>query len=271
MDDQKRPGGEDARPGGEDARPGGEDARPAGGAGPAAAGELLSDLARLRRQARAARHAYWFPLVLFGLLICAAAPLYVAANAQPAGMTVSIRPVTVLGGWPGLGSTALAWYWAAALTGGYLVTVLWYWLHARRAGLRTPWRAYLVTGIVLVLAAVALPLLTRWLHALGVVWLPLAGYWFRGAPFLIIAVGLWVLARAERSLGLTVIAAIYTGAVLLISLYNIENVLFRLGWNPGAISFGWQLSVLPGVLLPALVLLAAGLGAFLAQHRRAAA
>ena len=36
--------------------------------------ELLSDLARLRRQARTARHAYWFPLVLFGLLTCASAP-----------------------------------------------------------------------------------------------------------------------------------------------------------------------------------------------------
>ncbi len=30
--------------------------------------EILSDLDRLRRQARTARHAYWFPLVLFGLL-----------------------------------------------------------------------------------------------------------------------------------------------------------------------------------------------------------
>ena len=37
--------------------------------------ELLSDLARLRRQARSARHAYWFPLILFGLLTCASIPV----------------------------------------------------------------------------------------------------------------------------------------------------------------------------------------------------
>ncbi len=40
--------------------------------------ELLSDLARLRRQARSARHAYWFPLILFGLLTCASVPFYVS-------------------------------------------------------------------------------------------------------------------------------------------------------------------------------------------------
>ena len=52
---------------------------------------------------------------------------------------------------------------------------------------------------------------------------------------------------------------------LLSSLYNIENVLFRLGWNPSGSE--WDLTSLPNVLLPALVLLAAGAGAF-AVHRR---
>jgi hypothetical protein len=40
--------------------------------------ELLSGLDRLRSQARSARHAYWFPLVLFGLLTCASVPFYVS-------------------------------------------------------------------------------------------------------------------------------------------------------------------------------------------------
>jgi hypothetical protein len=39
--------------------------------------EILADLGRLRRQARAARHAYWFPLVLFGALIAASSPFFV--------------------------------------------------------------------------------------------------------------------------------------------------------------------------------------------------
>jgi len=74
-----------------------------------------------------------------------------------------------------------------------------------------------------------------------------------------------VLAWAERSQALAVIAAIYTVTALLASLYNMENVLFRLGWNPSGSD--WNLTSLPNVLLPAMVLLVAGAGSF-AVHRR---
>jgi hypothetical protein len=85
-------------------------------------------------------------------------------------------------------------------------------------------------------------------------------------PFVIIAAGLWALAWAERSPALAGIAAAYTGTALLASLYDIENLLFRLGWNPAP---GQEdLASLPNVLLPALVLLAAGAGAFAVQRRR---
>ena len=92
-------------------------------------GTLLADLARLRRQARAARHAYWFPLILFGLLTCGAAPLYVAAAAPPApsgAYAAHLGPI-LLGGSPAGGNGRyIGWYWAAALAGGYLLTVIWY-------------------------------------------------------------------------------------------------------------------------------------------------
>jgi hypothetical protein len=81
----------------------------------------------------------------------------------------------------------------------------------------------------------------------------------------IIAVGLWVLAWAERSRALAVIVAVYTATALLSSLYNTENILFRFGWSPSGT--GWSLSSLPNALLPALVLLAAGAGAFAVQRR----
>src|SRR5690242_8170873 len=55
--------------------------------------ELLSDLDRLRRQARSTRHAYWFPLVLFGLLTCASVPFYVSDVTQ-AGVGVAILRVS---------------------------------------------------------------------------------------------------------------------------------------------------------------------------------
>jgi len=246
--------------------PGAAEAGPAGGPGP-----LLADLARLRRRTRAARHAYWFPLILFGLLTCGAAPLYVAAAAPQASGAHAFGPQPILlGGTPsGMGTFYIGWYWAAALVGGYLLTLLWYRRHARRAGVWTPARGYLITGVVLTAAVLVIPPLTGWwVPVLALVWLPFGDLWVRGTlAFLIIAAGLWVLARAERSRALAVIALVYTAAALLASLYNVENIVFRLGWIPES-AFAWQLTVLPGALLPAAVLLLAGCGAFLAQRTR---
>jgi hypothetical protein len=82
-------------------------------------------------------------------------------------------------------------------------------------------------------------------------------------PLVLIGVGLCVLAWAERSIGLTVIAAGYLALSLVASLYNIENIFYRLGWNISA-----QASGLPNVVLPALVLLLSGAGAAVVQRRR---
>jgi len=85
--------------------------------------------------------------------------------------------------------------------------------------------------------------------------------------FLIAAAGLWVLAWAERSRALAVITLAYTGAALLASLYNVENLLYPLGWNPGYGIASARLAMLPNVLLPAFVLLVAGAGAFFLRPR----
>jgi hypothetical protein len=271
-EDQGSPGSPRERPasggGRPDRPPAAAEAGPAGEPGP-----LLTDLARLRRQARTARHAYWFPLVLFGLLTCGAAPLYVMAAAPPptsSAHAVDSGPL-LLGGTPfGTSTFYIGWYWTVALVGGYLLTLLWYRRHAGRAGVWTPARGYLITGVVLTVLALAIPPLTRWLPGLSLLWLPLGEVWIRGTlAFLIIAIGLWVLARAERSRVLAIIALAYTGAALLSSLYNVENILFRLGWNPRG-TFAWQLTALPNVLLPAATLLVAGGAAFLVQRTRRA-
>src|SRR6185437_3931479 len=146
-----------------------------------------------------------------------------------------------------------------------LLTLLWYRWNARRVGLQTPARGYIVTTAVLTVLAVVLPPLSQvsWLRFLSLLWpgdLVIRGTF----PFVIIAVGLWVLAWAERSRALAVIAAAYTATALLASLYNIENILFRLGWNPSGND--WSLTSLPNVLLPAFVLLATGAGAFAVQR-----
>jgi hypothetical protein len=243
------------------------------------AGEVLGELAGLRRRARSDRHAYWFPLVLFGVLSCAATPFYrsaflmVGGVARSAGVTeVALSPgigMPLLGQAPFGGTFFLGYYWLLALVGGYLVSALWYRRHARRAGLQTPARGYVVTGIAATVAALLLPPLSQFrpLAWLSVLWpgeLVVRGTF----PYLIIAAGLWVLARAERSRGLAATALVYSVAALVSSLYNTENLLFRLGWTPSANDL-WQ-TALPNLLLPAAVLLAAGAiaGAAAAAGRR---
>jgi hypothetical protein len=253
---------------------------PAGASGtqPGSQSELLGEMKALRRQARRARHAYWFPLVLLGLLTCASVPFYV----QPTFGQVPAGPGTVvgvsraggpwlpfLGGMPDLTQGYLAYYWMAALLGALLLTQLWYWWHARRIGLQTPARGYLITTATVGVLAIVIPLLSQvrsphWLRFLGrlnVLWpgdLVIRGTF----PFLIMALGLFALAWAERSRALVVTAVIYTGAALLADLYDVSNLTSRLGWNPAPAD-----QALPNVLLPALVLLVAGAGAFAVQQR----
>src|ERR1700743_1562701 len=225
--------------------------------------DLVGELRVLRQRARTARHAYWFPLVLFGLLICASVPLYLQLS-RPTGLGHGAAgpgpQLPILGG-AFSGSAVqhyLGYYWLAALLGGLLLTLLWYRRNARRVGLQTPARGYVITVAALTVLAVVVPLLPPHLQVPS-------DLVVRGTfPFVIIAAGLWALAWAERSGALVVIAAVYSGAALLASLYNVENLLFRLGWNPGP--GDWDLTSLPNVPLPALVLLGAGAGGVAVQE-----
>lgn len=237
---------------------------------PADAAGLLSEMRQLRRDARSARHAYWFPLVLFSLLTFAAVPFYVLPK-LPDEIVLSRGPNQLLLGGelnPGV-QDYLAYYWLAALLGGVALTLWWYRRHARRIGLKTPSRGYFITVIALTTAALILPLLAQF-RPFAFLYVAVPGDLFvRGTfPFLIIAIGLWALAWAERSRALGLIALLYTGTALMASLYDIENLLFRLGWDPTP--FQWQLTNLPNVMLPAFVLLAAGVSAFLVQRKQRA-
>ncbi len=239
--------------------------------GEGTAAELLASVKNLRLAARSARHAYAFPLVLFGVLTLAAVPFYLPPNG-PRGwyayssLTGAVPSLPVLGGsLTTSGHYYLGYFWLAALTGGLLLTMYWYRQHARAAGVSTQVRGYLITLGVLTGLAVALPVLAQLLGLgwLGVLWPGDAT--IRGTfSFLIIAAALGVLAWAERSVTLGVIALVYAGTALLASLYDLANVLFRLGWNPSASE--WKFTSLPNVLLPALVLLTAGAVVFLAQR-----
>jgi hypothetical protein len=187
---------------------------------------LLAGVAALRRDARRDRHAYWLPLMLFGALALASVPLYV----DPIGPDV-LRAGNGNGGFPALGgdllahSAAIGWFWLAALIGGYLASLWWYRRHARRVGLRTPTRAYLKAGVIGVLAGLALGLV----------------------PLAVVAVGLLVLARLERSRLLAGTAVLLLVMLLLAPVY--VNTLY----------IGSAYGYLPVVIVPALVLLTGGL------------
>ena len=235
---------------------------PAENAPPEDASELLAQLRALRGHARTTRHAYWFPLLLFGVLTCASAPLYIRPpspgqlTASAAGSSGTV--LTYFGNSP-LISSAVPYYWLAALLGGLVVTQAWYRWHARRVGLRTPSVAYLATTFVLTALAASIPLLARVRspRLLGHLRVLYPGdLTIRGTfPFVLIAAGLLVLAWAERSRALAAITVIYAASALLSSLYDVSNLTQRLGWTP---SFSDQ--ALPNIALPALILLAAGGG-----------
>jgi hypothetical protein len=240
-----------------------------GGADPASAAQLLGEMRALGRQTSSARRGYWLPLLLFGVLIAASLPMYRLA-AIPLGITVRSGPPTALplfgGGYFGIyvGSGWLALYWLLAIQAGIGATVLWYRWRGLRTGLRTPTRALLVSGLVVTELALFLSLFGQ---QLGLV---LFGQLFnRGTfPLLILAVPLAALALMERSFVLAVIVATYSGLALLACLYDVQNVLFRLGWNPLSTREGITLTSVPNVALPALFLLLAGAGAWLAPRLR---
>ncbi|MCG5434723.1 hypothetical protein [Micromonospora foliorum] len=236
-------------------------------------GELLASVTALQRRTRAARNAYWLPLLLFGLLMALAAPLYVE-SVDPLAMRVGQDnpALTGLGGDFLERSAALGWYWLVALIGGYLLSLGWYRWHGVRVGVQTPARPYVVAGIVGTMVGLVLPIVLRYLLlntatviSNGTSWVttPLLGISDRGMfPHLVIAVGLLVLARLERSRGLTVVAAVYAAAVVLVNIY-FQTANFQ----PGDLN---RHSFLVAALLPAPILLVGGAISLLNPIKRSA-
>ena len=94
----------------------------------AAAAAVLSDVEHLRDEARTARHAYWFPLMVFGILVTASAPLYVSPTIITESGSYGIEGQPNLGwlqqsfvGAPSPGLTAL--YWLGAILGGTVLGI----------------------------------------------------------------------------------------------------------------------------------------------------
>jgi hypothetical protein len=239
--------------------------------------------------ADARREGYWLPLALAGLLLAGGVALYAVIThwtglgpGIPAGpghsvaILIYVSPLRYFPpptgiftlGHVGYGPSFyyLGWYWAVALAGVFLLIVLWYRRPGRRAGrLRRPGRGGLVTAIALLALALALPLLTQALPALAWVWL--RSPWVEGIPaLLIIVVGLGVLARAGRSRALAYLTAAYAVVVLLVGAWLVATPGGPFQWQPILVGEPLSFSPVYALLLPAAVLVTAGVAALCLGH-----
>jgi hypothetical protein len=244
---------------------------------------LLSDLHTLQSRAGITGRGYWLPLLLFGALICESLAFYEILRPAAHGIGIVPRPLprhpghcTVIvnhqckaiigsGHVQGVAAhitvvTALGYYWQLAIPAGVVLTVLWYRWRGDRVGLRTPALGFLITGIVLAELVLLVPLLAGQSGSLT----GLMHDTRHAGPLVIIAVLLWVLAWAERSRPLAVIAAGYLVIALVVSRFTDGGIA---GGTTGAADVSLASLRLLG-LLPAAFLLIAGLATWAVQRLR---
>jgi hypothetical protein len=238
----------------------------------------LGAVVSLRTKVREDRYGHWFPLVVFGVLTLASAPLYwrwplPASDCHRAGGFTScgfIEQINLpLGGALGTGSFPIGparWltvYWVAALVVGYAATIAFARRHGHRVGVRV--RVGPTIGVGLGLLAVVL-LVNGAVPSVSRGHLFAGDIWVRGmGSLLILAVGLGALAVVERSRPFMVYVAGFIGLALVACLYDIVNIFYRLGIG---VVGGPNGTALPNIVLPGLYLLGGGIGFWYAARRR---
>ncbi|MGI8593301.1 MAG: hypothetical protein ACR2ML_02860 [Solirubrobacteraceae bacterium] len=146
--------------------------------------ETLAELAHLRSRTRGTLRSFWFPLVLFGGLTLASAPLYA------------------------IGGAAVGVFWLVAAPAGIVATSRYYRRRELRLGIEGPTAPYVATGIAIALAA--------WLTgALGGEEVSTYG------PSLAIAAGTLVFAALDRSAALAGVAAGLVAAAAAVALAGV--------------------------------------------------
>jgi hypothetical protein len=229
--------------------------------------QLLSATHELTRRVREAQRATWFPLVLLGLVVVAAVPVY------RYGSHLNISCVPVRGGVGGVAERCLVtyggWpafiYWMVALVLAYAVIAGFYVLRARRRGVGARIRPYVLAGIAgLVLVAVLWPV-QQHLGSLQSQSNFQAALVVHGLnPLLAISLALFVLAWAERNGALLAFAVCYLAATLLANYSDVPRRLFEdLGWVATP-----QWFFLPTLCLAGGVLLLGGAAFAIAERRR---
>jgi hypothetical protein len=207
-----------------------------------AARETLDAVSGLRRRTRRARQAFWFPLIIFGLLTLASGPLYAKRTSdwtfgvtEPGtpGETFYVKAnywYTWLGGVGGNpDATAIARFWLIGVPIAYVLTAAFYIWWAHRRGVATRWLAYVVTGAA-VFTALAL-FVWKWnadIHNFDGSWMV-----YGLLPVVAIGLGFVVLAVVERDLPFALFAVFFCWLAVKANTYYMSNTLYRLGLPGG--------------------------------------
>lgn len=249
----------------------------------AIAAEVLDELAQIRASTRRRRHAFWLPLLVFGLGSLAAAPMYmhtysIDVSTASYGQAPLVRLGWVqemLGGYLPDQPAVVAVYWIGLLVIGTLITAAWYAWFAKFSGAATSVRFPVVTWVVAVVVVAAFPVIALFVTApFDPVhdWVA-ANTWritsLGTSGLVAVAAGLWALARVERSRLLTIVCVVFTCLSLLSVVAYFQNtaheVLGVFGIPDSDMPF-WIGDSL-NVIVPGVVLLVGAVWAFIAEMR----
>lgn len=235
--------------------------------------ELLASHRDLTRRVRAAQRGTWFPLVLLGMLTLGAIPV-----TRFGGHVRSCRNVPTPAGPGRVCSVTSAWllaYWIIALVLAYAAIAWFYVRRARRRGLGTPVRPYVLAGIGIAALVTSVGLWIAYdppgilstfagLHLQPASRTAILLLRLVGTPVSAVGLALLVLSWVERNPALLLFTVGYLSVVL---------ARISLGWSttPPAPELGVTGSpwfFLPNLVIPGGLLLLGGLGFALAQRRR---
>jgi hypothetical protein len=230
----------------------------------AMARQVLSSTDQLTRRVRQAQRGTWFPLVLLGVVVIAAAPFYRlgrhTVTCDPAlgargGVEIIDRGACVqVAGLPS------GVYWIVAFVAAYAAIAAFYVFRARSRGVGSRVLPYVGSGIAVGLVFGVASAFAQRLHLYD--YSPGGPVAVGMVPLVAIALALFVLARIERSWAVLAFAAVYLVIALLVNS----------GGGPGrgsgsGIPATW--GFLPGLLIAGGVLLLGGASFALAERRRA--
>jgi hypothetical protein len=181
--------------------------------------------------------------VIFGAITLLASLLYRTPVPTSSGVTVVSNGPLGFWSWFAGGSylrdpSAVSLFWLVSLVVGYSATIVLYRLRASRLGVATSIWPYALTGVGLFGFWIAFAALARQFPG---------DLFIRGlTPLIPLALGLFVLSWVERSRALVLFAAAFFALVMVVNLYDIENLFSRIHVSVPSPQIG---VIVPGAML----------------------